>query len=88
MTSPIATVTSRTFGVSWGDYDNDRKLDLFVCVGFDNNNILFHNIGNGNFSQITTGSIVNDGGFSQASAWCDYDETDGWTYLLQMVIMS
>ena len=65
MTGPIATVISRTFGVSWGDYDNDGKLDLFVSVGFDHNNLLFHNEGNGNFTQVTSGSIVNDGGSSR-----------------------
>jgi len=76
-TGPIATVTSRTFGVSWGDYDNDGKLDLFVCSGFDVNNLLFHNIGGGNFTQVTSGSIVNDAGWSEACAWGDYDR-DGW----------
>jgi hypothetical protein len=75
--APIATVTSRTFGVSWGDYDNDGKLDLFVCSGWNLKNLLFHNEGNGNFTQVTTGSIVNDGGWSEASAWADYDR-DGW----------
>ncbi|RPI18067.1 MAG: T9SS C-terminal target domain-containing protein [Ignavibacteriae bacterium] len=76
-TAPIGTVTSRTFGVAWGDYDNDAKLDLFVCSGFNLNNLLFHNDGNGVFTQITTGSIVNDGGWSEACAWGDYDR-DGW----------
>jgi photosystem II stability/assembly factor-like uncharacterized protein len=77
MTAPIATVTSRTFGVAWGDYDNDGRLDLFVCVGFNNNNLLFHNEGNGVFTQVTNGVIVNDGGWSECCAWCDYDR-DGW----------
>jgi photosystem II stability/assembly factor-like uncharacterized protein len=76
-TGPIATVTSRTYGVAWGDYDNDGKLDLFVCVGWNQNNLLFHNEGNGNFTQVTSGSIVNDGGWSECCAWCDYDR-DGW----------
>lgn len=77
MTAPIATVTSKTFGVCWGDYDNDDKLDLFVSSGFGQNNLLFHNEGNGNFTQITNGSIVNDGGESRGCAWADYDR-DGW----------
>ena len=77
MTAPIATVTSKTFGVCWGDYDNDDKIDLFVSVGFSGNNLLFHNEGNGNFTQIISGSIVNDGGESRGCAWVDYDR-DGW----------
>ncbi len=77
LTAPIATITSRTFGVCWGDYDNDGKLDLFVCSEFGVNNLLFHNEGNGNFTQITIGAIVNNGGSSEAAAWGDYDR-DGW----------
>ncbi len=76
-TGIIATYTDRTFGLAWGDYDNDGRLDLFLCVGFNGNNLLFHNDGNGNFTRITTGIIVNDGGFSQACSWGDYDR-DGW----------
>lgn len=76
-TGIIATYTDRTFGLAWGDYDNDGRLDLFLCVGFDGNNLLFHNEGNGNFTRITTGIVVNDGGWSQACSWADYDR-DGW----------
>lgn len=76
-TGPIANYMGKTFGVAWGDYDNDGRLDLFVCVEFGGNNLLFHNEGNGNFTQITTGSIVNDGGSSECCSWCDYDK-DGW----------
>ena len=76
-TGPIATYSGRTFGCAWGDYDNDGKLDLMVCVGFQQNNLLFHNEGNGVFTQVTIGPIVNDIGWSQACAWCDYDR-DGW----------
>lgn len=76
-TGPIATYVGRTFGVTWGDYDNDGKLDLFVCNGFNENNMLFHNDGGGNFTRIITGVIVNDGGWSECCAWCDYDR-DGW----------
>jgi photosystem II stability/assembly factor-like uncharacterized protein len=77
LTGPVATVTGRTFGVAWGDYDNDGKLDLFVSSGFGENNLLFHNEGGGIFTQITTGNIVNDGGDSRGCAWADYDR-DGW----------
>lgn len=76
-TGIIATYVDRTFGLAWGDYDNDGKLDLFLCVGFNGNNLLFHNDGNGNFTRITTGVIVNEGGWSQACSWGDYDR-DGW----------
>ncbi len=76
-TGPIATYSGRTFGCSWGDYDNDGKLDLFVCVGFNSHNLLFHNEGNGVFTLVTSGPEVTDVGWGEAASWCDYDR-DGW----------
>jgi hypothetical protein len=66
-------------GAAWGDYDNDGYLDLVVtCIGAPT--LLFHNNGNGSFSQILTGDPVNDGGagiFTASCAWVDYDN-DGF----------
>jgi hypothetical protein len=76
-TGAIATDTGHFQGCAWGDYDNDGFLDLFVCQYFGENNALYHNDGDGTFSKITTGSIVNDGGDSVGCAWGDYDN-DGF----------
>jgi ASPIC/UnbV protein/VCBS repeat protein len=65
-------------GCNWGDYDNDGWLDLFVpnrAVG--QNDFLYHNNGNGTFTKITNGSLVNDAADSFAAAWGDYDH-DGF----------
>jgi hypothetical protein len=66
-------------GCAWGDYDNDGFLDLFVVNGFagPENNLLYHNNGDGTFSKITSGSPVNDGGTSFGVGWGDYDN-DGF----------
>src|SRR4030095_2094489 len=77
MTGPIPTENTESVGCAWGDYDNDGKLDLFVCTLFGLNNLLFHNEGNSIFSKVVSGSIVNDGGSSVACSWLDYDK-DGW----------
>jgi hypothetical protein len=62
-----------SFGCSWGDYDNDGDLDLFVTNGGNQSNFLYRNDGNGSFTKITSGTIVNDGGDSRGSSWGDYD---------------
>ena len=72
-------------GSSWGDYDNDRLIDLFICNweygGSGTQNFLYHNEGNGHFSKIESGAIVNETGFFSASAWGDYDN-DGYVDLV------
>jgi hypothetical protein len=40
-------------------------------------NLLYHNAGNGAFSQITTGNIVTDSANTFGAAWADYDQ-DGF----------
>jgi hypothetical protein len=52
----IVTNTANFTASTWGDYDNDGFLDLFVCEYQPGNNFLYHNNGDGTFSRITTGS--------------------------------
>jgi hypothetical protein len=40
-------------GVDFGDYDNDGKLDLIVTTFSDDYKTLFHNDGNGHFSDVS-----------------------------------
>jgi hypothetical protein len=63
-------------GAAWGDYDNDGFLDVFVA-NYGQSNELYHNNGNGTFTRVTTGSIVNDPAQSISTAWGDYDN-DGY----------
>ena len=59
-------------GTSWGDYDNDGHLDLFV-VNPNAPNFLYHNNGDGTFTKITNGAVVTDIGNGHGCAWADYD---------------
>jgi enediyne biosynthesis protein E4 len=60
-------------GSSWGDIDNDGDFDLFVANWENQNNQLFFNDGNGVFTPVMQGEIVNDGGCSFGSSFADVD---------------
>lgn len=78
-TGIVVTDGGSSYGCTAGDYDNDGFLDLFVS-NYGENNFLYHNNGNGTFTKITTGAIVNDGGNSTGCSWGDYDN-DGFVDL-------
>jgi hypothetical protein len=58
---------------SWGDYDNDGLLDLFIA-GHDFRNRLFRNRGDGSFARILDNAIVMDLSDAAARAFADYDD--------------
>src|SRR5437899_574768 len=70
---------SESYGVAWGDFDNDGFPDLFVSNGYDTGktNFLYRNIGGGTFTKITNGAIVGVSGHFIGCAWADYDR-DGF----------
>jgi len=78
-TGAVVTDLSGAWGTATADYDNDGKLDIFVS-NFNQNNFLYKGNGDGTFTKITSGIIVNDGGSSVGCAWCDYDN-DGFADL-------
>jgi len=73
LTGDIVNDVAGSWSSSWGDYNNDDDLDLFVSNVSDVNNFLYRNDGDGTFTKITTGDIVNDGGDGTGSSWGDYD---------------
>jgi hypothetical protein len=58
-------------GAAIGDYDNDGFQDLYV-TNFGPN-ILYHNNGNGTFTDVTGEAGVDDPRWSSCSAFLDYD---------------
>jgi hypothetical protein len=67
-------------GVAVGDYDNDGFPDLYV-TGYGRA-ILYHNNGDGTFTDVTAKAGVGDEGeWSTSAGWFDYDK-DGWLDLV------
>jgi enediyne biosynthesis protein E4 len=58
-------------GVAVGDYDNDGFPDLFVTNY--GKNILYHNNGNGTFTDVTAKAGVEGGGWSVSAGFFDYN---------------
>jgi len=60
-------------GASWGDYDNDGWPDLYLTHAGPNQ--LFHNNGDGTFTDVTTQAGVAGGAtqISSSALWFDYD---------------
>ncbi len=65
---PLVTEVGTTRSVHWFDYDNDGDLDLFITREGGEKNALYRNDGNGVFTSIANGAIVNDGGNSFGSS--------------------
>jgi enediyne biosynthesis protein E4 len=58
-------------GVAVGDYDNDGYPDLYVTSY--GKNILYHNNGDGTFTDVTAKAGVAAGGWSVSAGFFDYD---------------
>ncbi len=79
---PIASESA-----AWGDYDNDGRLDLFLCGEFlppgtatpsapgdpRNRCRLYHNEGDGTFQDVAARAGVLNERCAKGSAWGDYD---------------
>jgi len=69
----VISTPSNSVGCSWGDYNNDGFLDLFIANSGNSNNFLYTNNGDGSFTAVTNGNVVTDKGNSHGSTWIDID---------------
>ena len=73
--SPVCNRPSYSETCSWGDYDSDGLIDLFITnsSGSGHRNYLYKNTGSGNFVKIDTGAVVSEIGNSRGMNWVDID---------------
>jgi uncharacterized protein YbaA (DUF1428 family) len=72
----VVTDGGRSGCTSWGDYDNDGDLDLFVsnqAYYTPRSDFLYENDGSGNFTRVLDEPMVTDSTASTGCAWGDYD---------------
>ncbi|UCG74721.1 MAG: VCBS repeat-containing protein [Gemmatimonadota bacterium] len=81
-------------GAAWGDYDNDGWLDLYVAnmpgpltlsaeevEASPAYSVLYHNNGDGTFTEVGDRAGVRFRGWAMGVGWGDYDN-DGWLDLV------
>lgn len=71
--SVITTDASNSWSGSWGDYDNDGDMDVFVANHGNRPNALYRNDGNLSFTKVNSTVINNDSGYHASSSWVDID---------------
>lgn len=76
-TGSVVTDIGASWAAAWADYDGDGFLDLFVTHGGSSSNLLYHNNGDGTFSRVLTGTLVQDQGDFHGCAWLDLNN-DGY----------
>ena len=73
----IVTDALSSAGCSWGDYNKDGWIDMFVANGQGQNDALYKNNGNRTFTKINNDPIVLDAAESRSCSWGDYNN-DTW----------
>jgi hypothetical protein len=69
----LVTDGGNSTGSTWGDFNNDGFLDLFVTNNDGENNYFYLNDRDGSFTKITQGDFVNDAGCSMGCSSVDFD---------------
>lgn len=70
----MAAPSTYSEAASWGDYDLDGFIDLYISNSEgDFKNLLYHNNGDGSFTKVLAGAMTSDAFSSRGITWIDYD---------------
>jgi len=75
--------SGQSFGGSWGDFNDDGFIDLWV-TNHALKSTLFVNDGNGQFTDVSDQTVEGGGGDTHGTAWADFDN-DGDRDLIEVV---
>jgi len=64
-------VNSRGYSAAWGDFNNDGWVDVYICNTHSQPNVLYQNLGNGRFRDVTESAGVGGDEYSQFGCWLD-----------------
>ena len=71
---PIVNDKGYSHSTAWADYNNDGFVDLLVSEYFSTKfNCLYKNNGDGSFTKVNSGGIVNENTSSLGVSWADFD---------------
>lgn len=78
-TGPIVTGSNDSWNGAWVDFNRDGYDDLFVTSkNPEQPNELYRNNGDGTYTRITNGPLVNDKATTVAAVWADVNN-NGWS---------
>lgn len=67
----------------WLDYNDDGWLDLFLCNGYNQPNVLYRNLKNGSFEDVTAKVGLVDFRWSLTAHWIDLDNDGNFELCVQ-----
>ncbi len=73
VSSPVVSDSRSSDGSTWGDFDNDGDIDLYVTNWYGQPNLFYTNNGDGTFTQVSGSVLSTNNTFSEAASWGDYD---------------